>query len=57
MHSTARQAAEIAAMAGVKKLVIGHFSARYDDDECLLAEAKGVFVNTILANENLSINI
>ena len=57
MHSTARQAADIARMAEVKKLVIGHFSARYDDDECLLAEAKEVFANTILANENLSINI
>ena len=57
MHSTARQAAEIARMAEAKKLVIGHFSARYDDDECLLTEAKEVFANTILANENLSINI
>lgn len=57
MHSTARQAAEIARMSEAKKLVIGHFSARYDDDESLLAEAKEVFANTVLANENLSINI
>ena len=38
-------------------MIIGHFSARYEDDECLLAEAKDIFANTILANENLSINI
>lgn len=57
MHSTAKQAAEIAKMAEVKKMIIGHFSARYEDDECLLAEAKDIFANTILANENLSINI
>ena len=57
MHSTARQAAEIAKMSDVKKLMIGHFSARYDDDLCLLAEAKEIFPDTILANENLSINV
>ena len=57
MHSTARQAAEIARMAEVKRLIIGHFSARYEDDSCLLTEAKDVFTNTILADENLSINV
>lgn len=57
MHSTASQAAEIAKMSDVKKLMIGHFSARYDDDSCLLAEAKEIFPDTILANENLSINV
>ena len=56
-HSTARQAAEIASKAGVKKLIIGHFSARYDDDTVFLEEAKSVFNNTILANENLCIKI
>ena len=44
-------------MSDVKKLMIGHFSARYDDDLCLLAEAKEIFPDTILANENLSINV
>lgn len=57
MHSTAKQAAEIARISGVKRLVIGHFSARYDDDLCLLAEAKEIFPDVMLANENLSINV
>ncbi len=57
MHSTAKQAAEIARMAEVKKLIIGHFSARYDNEDELLTEAQSVFPNTILANENLSIGL
>lgn len=56
-HSTAVQAAEIACAAEVKKLVIGHFSARYDDEDILLAEAKAVFSNTELANETLCIPV
>lgn len=52
-HSTATQAAEIAKMANVKKLMIGHFSARYTDNTVLLDEAKIIFPNTILANEGL----
>lgn len=50
-HSTARQAAEIAKLAEVKKLVIGHFSSRYRDLNPLLEEAKAVFPNTELAEE------
>lgn len=46
MHSTALQAATIAKMAQVKRLIIGHYSARYDDPTDLLAEAKSVFENT-----------
>lgn len=52
-HSTAEQAAQIAKKAGVKKLMIGHFSSRYDDNNLLLDEAQKVFGNTILANEEL----
>lgn len=51
LHSTARQAAQIAAMASVKKLLIGHFSARYRELEPLLAEATREFPNTHLAND------
>jgi len=54
-HSTAREAATIAIKAGVKKLVIGHFSARYQDAEGLLNEAKQVFTETILAKDGLKI--
>ena len=50
-HSTAKQAATIAKKSNAKKLVIGHFSARYKDLEPLLAEAKDVFANTALAIE------
>lgn len=50
-HSTARQAAEIAKAAGVKKLVIGHFSSRYKELDQLLNEACSVFPNTELADE------
>ncbi len=45
-HSTTLQAAEIAKMAGVKKLIIGHFSARYLDPELLVDECKTLFNNT-----------
>ncbi len=50
-HSTAKQAAEIACAAEVKKLVIGHFSARYEDETVLLNEAKKLFLHTERANE------
>ncbi len=50
-HSTAAQAATIAQMAEVKRLIIGHFSARYKNLYPLLEEAKAVFENTTLAIE------
>jgi ribonuclease Z len=50
-HSTAIEAATIAKKAGVKKLLIGHFSNRYENAEELLEEAKSVFENTFLATE------
>ncbi len=48
-HSTARQAAQIAAEAGVGKLLLGHFSARFSDVSHLLEEAREVFENTLLS--------
>jgi ribonuclease Z len=50
-HSTARQAAEIAKKAKVKKLIIGHYSARYVRQTELLDEAKAVFENTVLGED------
>ena len=50
-HSTARQAAEIAEAARVKRLVIGHYSSRYNELGTLLKEAVEVFPNTELASE------
>ena len=43
MHSTARQAAQLAKMAGVKRLLMGHISARYDSTLTHEAEAREVF--------------
>lgn len=56
-HSSARQAAEIAKAAGVKQLLIGHFSARYDYPQLLLDEAQAVFPNAILAFDGLQIDV
>lgn len=50
-HSTARQAATVALNAKVKKLLLGHFSARYNDENAILEEAREIFPNTFLANE------
>jgi ribonuclease Z len=50
-HSTARQAAEIAKLANVKKLIIGHYSARYLNQNELLKEAQLVFENTLLGED------
>ncbi len=50
-HSTARQAGEIARRANVKKLIIGHYSARYNNQNDLLTEAKAVFENTVLGED------
>ncbi len=56
-HSTARQAAEIARLAEVKRLMIGHFSARYEDETVLLQEAVELFPDTIMAKENLCVSV
>jgi ribonuclease Z len=50
-HSTARQAARIAQLAGVRKLVLGHYSSRYRDLAPFLTEAQEVFTDTILSIE------
>lgn len=54
-HSTAREAAMIAAKAGVKKLLIGHYSARYKELDVLLNEAREIFPETYLAQDGLSV--
>lgn len=51
LHSTARQAAEIAKKAGVGKLLIGHFSTRYKFDDEFLEEAREVFKETVSVND------
>jgi len=49
-HTTAKEAAIIAQKARVKKLILGHFSNRYEDLGVFLDEAKEYFPNTFLPN-------
>jgi ribonuclease Z len=50
-HSTAREAAMMAKKANAKKLVIGHFSARYASGEILENDARVEFENTAAAKD------
>jgi len=50
-HSTTHQAASIAKLGNVKKLLLGHFSSKYESLEEFLPEACAVFENTELALE------
>jgi Metal-dependent hydrolases of the beta-lactamase superfamily III len=52
-HSTARQAAMVARDAGAQLLILGHYSSRYEDEEVLLKEAKEVFENSRLSDEQM----
>lgn len=56
-HSTAGEAARIAAEAGVGRLVLGHFSKRYLSEDLLLEQARAIFPNTIAANEGMRIEM
>mgnify|MGYP001555449766 CR=1 FL=1 len=53
-HTTSTQAARIAKLANVRKLLIGHFSARYENLLPLLNESKTVFPETYLAQEGMT---
>lgn len=57
MHSTNVQAAMIAKKAEVKKLLLGHFSARYEDLQPMLDEARNTFAETYLAEEGVPFNV
>lgn len=50
-HSTAEQAAKMAVAAGAKRLLLGHFSARYPDPGILLEEAKAIFPQTDICTD------
>ncbi|MBQ8628937.1 MAG: ribonuclease Z [Prevotella sp.] len=56
-HSTASEAAMTARDAGVGKLIIGHYSARYQDESVFLKEAREVFPDTYLADEMMVFNV
>jgi len=50
-HSTSVEAAEVARAVGAKKLLLGHFSARYRDLQPFLNESYPIFANTLLSEE------
>jgi ribonuclease Z len=50
-HSTTTQAANFAKIAGAKKLIIGHYSSKYEHIDAFLTETKAVFENTEAAIE------
>ena len=56
-HSTTVQAAECAARAGVKRLVVGHYSSRFGDVRPFLDEMLPIFPRTLLAREGDVIDI
>ena len=56
-HSTAKEAAEVAKAAHVGKLLLGHYSARYNDENKILKEARAVFPNSFLTREGMIINV
>ena len=57
-HSTAREAATVAATANVKQLALTHLSARYSMNAGdLLKEAKEVFENTVIARDGMEIEV
>ncbi|MEM2971160.1 MAG: ribonuclease Z [Candidatus Bathyarchaeia archaeon] len=56
-HSTAEQAAKNAKKAKVKKLVLMHISARYEDATILLEQAQKIFKNTCVAEDFMKIEI
>ena len=55
-HSTAKQAAEIARLANVKKLILGHFSSRYNNLNDFKSQAQEIFNNVELASDGKVFN-
>jgi ribonuclease Z len=56
-HSTTHQAASIAQKAGAQKLIVGHFSSKYEKLDAFLEEVKELFPNSELALEGISFRI
>lgn len=56
-HSTAPEAAQLAKDAGVGRLVLTHFSARYQRPDTLLREAREIFPETLAARDGLVLDV
>jgi ribonuclease Z len=57
-HSTAREAAHVAAAAGVRRLALTHFSARYSINPGeLVSQAREVFAETFAARDGLEVDV
>ena len=56
-HMTAKQAAEIANKANVKRLILTHFSARYNDIKHVEDDAKQIFNDSVAAWDLMKINL
>jgi len=56
-HSTTAQAATIAHLAGVHRLLIGHFSSKYEKLQPFEQEARDIFPNTDLAMEGVTYKV
>ncbi|MBF4493083.1 ribonuclease Z [Flavobacterium sp. JLP] len=54
LHSTAKEAANIALKANAKHLVLGHYSTRYDGIERFKEEAETIFPNVLLGDDGRS---
>ncbi len=57
LHSTAREAAQIASKAGAKKLLLGHISTRYENTDIHLSEAKSIFENTEVVEDGMRFTV
>jgi ribonuclease Z len=57
-HSTASEAARVALEAGARRLVLTHISSRYNRDASeLLAEARAVFPETVIARDGMTVEV
>lgn len=56
-HSTSQQAATVARDAHVGKLLLGHYSARYENEAGILSEARAIFPNSFLSDEGMVVEV
>ena len=43
--------------AGAGQLILGHYSSRYEDESVLLNEARAIFPNSVLSQENVVFDV